>query len=92
MNNFLDPITNEEEASQSATLEFYTTIRRINFTPGSSSSVDWLKRIFDANNREVFRSNLVLLIDYKWEQVKHLVYYHGLIYIVYAILLILDAH
>ena len=40
----------------------------------------------------MFRSNLVLLIDYKWEQVKHMVHLHGLVYIVYAILLVLDAH
>jgi hypothetical protein len=49
-----------------------------------------LQNIFNAGNREIFQSNIVLLLDYKWKESQFYVYMHGMTYIVYALLIMVD--
>lgn len=50
-------------------VEFLTSTFQINPVPGSKNSIEWLLRMKQAENDEVFMSNLKLLIDYKFNRV-----------------------
>jgi hypothetical protein len=50
-------------------IEFLTSTFQINDIPGSQNSLKWLLKMKQAENDEVFMSNLKLLVDYKWNRV-----------------------
>lgn len=68
-----------------------TSAFKINLEPGSASSLVWLNAMKQADNDEIFLSNLALLVDYKWEQVCEWIRLDGIIHLVYAVLLGVDA-
>lgn len=64
-------------------IEFLTSAFKINTEPGSNDSLNWLKNMKDAKNHEIFYSNLIHLVNYKWEQVSAYIYFEGFVYITY---------
>ena len=63
----------------------------MNHEPGSEDSLKWLKSMRDAENHDIFLSNLIILVDYKWENVKYYVYFDGIVHLIYGAFLAIDA-
>lgn len=58
-----------------------TSAFKINLTPGSKESLEWLGKMKNAQNEDVFLSKFVLLVDYKWNQVKNWIYAETALYL-----------
>ena len=53
--------------------------------------MEWLLKLAEAENKEVFLSNIKLFVDYMWDQDRYYVALDGIIHLVYAIMLSADA-
>jgi hypothetical protein len=63
----------------------------MNHEPGSKDSLNWLRCLKDAENNDIFLSNLIILVDFKWENVKYYVYLDGIVHLIYGLFLGIDA-
>lgn len=72
-------------------IEFLSSAFKMNHQVGSNDSIKWLQCLKEAENSDIFLSNLKILVDYKWEKVKHLVILDAFFNILYAFLLGVDA-
>ena len=55
-------------------MEFLTSTFTIDDELGSRESIRWLNKFIDSKNKDVFRTKLKYLIDYKWSRIKYYVY------------------
>lgn len=69
-------------------VEYLTSAFKINRKIGSQDRIDWLNALNEAQNDEVFLSNVSLLVDFMWHQDYYWVCFDGIIHLIYAILLI----
>lgn len=72
-------------------VEFLTSAFKINNSIGSKQRIEWLTLLNEAQNDDVFLSNISLLVDFMWDQDYHLVLIDGVVHLAYAILLTIDA-
>ena len=63
----------------------------MNHQVGSDDSIMWLKALKDAENNDIYLSNLRILVDYKWEKVQKMVFIDMFFHILYAVLIGVDA-
>lgn len=68
------PREDGEEKSNKARVEFLTSTFTIDDELGSQESIRWLNKFIDSKNKDVFRTKLKYLIDYKWSRIKYYVY------------------
>ena len=80
-----------EQEGEAKRIEFLSSAFKMNHQIGSKDSIKWLKCLRDAQNHDIFLSNLKILVDYKWENVKWWVISDMIFHIVYAVLLGFDA-
>ena len=59
----------------------------MNLTPGSKSSLKFLKSLKEAENYEIFRTSVARYIDYKWEQTRWMVYILASMYLTQSIVI-----
>ena len=71
-------------------LKLQTSKFAIDLTPGSEESSMLLKAMIDTENREIFRGDLQILVDYKWDQMKGQVKIHTLVYFIFAMIISID--
>ena len=71
-------------------IEFLTASFPLNNTMGNKDSLHLLEHLSKAQNLDIFRSKLALIIEYKWQKAYTYVLTIGLFYMLYAVLLIVD--
>ena len=64
-----------------------TTKFALDFSPGSDQSCMLLKAMILTENKEIFRGDLQILVDFKWDQMERQVKFHSLIYFTFALFL-----
>ena len=67
-----------------------TTKFAMHLEPGSDQSLQLLKAMIKTSNKEIFRGNLQILVDYKWDQMRSKVICHSFVYFVFAIGVTID--
>jgi len=70
-------------------VEFLTLQLHCNLRPGSLFSQKLLYEMSVCKNRELFRSEATIIVDYKWEQLKFYVYIQNALLLMYVFYLIL---
>ena len=75
---------------QAFRVEYLTSAYKMCHAPGSEESIEWLEALTQAENKEIFLSNLKLLVDYKWNKVYKFVLADGILHLFYAVLLAID--
>ena len=68
-----------------------TSTFMINTIPGSDNSIQWLQKMKDAKNDEIFMSNLELLVNFKWNQVWNFILADTFAHLFYYLLVSLEA-
>ena len=57
----------------------------MNLEPGSEESLKILKAMIGTSNTEIFRGDLKILVDYKWDQMRRQVIGHLLVCFMYVL-------
>ena len=70
--------------------ELMTSKFAMDLNPGSKESLDLLQALIDTSNREIFRGDLQILVEYKWEQTESWVIFHSLVYFMFALGVIIN--
>ena len=86
----VEPRDNQVERKER--IQFLTSAFKINTTQGSNDSVEWLNQLADVNNLDLFRSDITIFIELKWNMDYPLIFTFGMINILYSILLIIDSN
>lgn len=65
-------------------ISFLTSTIRMNLTPGSTESIDFLKSLIECTNTDIFKTKFIqVVLNDKWEKVKWIMYLNAALFATY---------
>ena len=85
LSNFTEP---ENFKADGLAIEFKNSAISLNLESGSSDSIEFLKSINNSPIEEIFTTNYIgTLLDYKWQNLKWVLFGQGFLYVIYLVIL-----